>query len=77
MQHHRDSTGSPVWAEWHKQREKARRESMDVSEYTAGEIEAYDLDTARIDGSDNPDTFRTEPFDAERNTRDIRDDPEK
>lgn len=80
MMHHRSNSGSPVWARWHEERERARRTSFSTEEYDQIEIERYDLDTARIDGSDNPETFRTDPYgvdDARSNRRDIRNDPEK
>lgn len=75
MMHHRSTSGSAIWRRWHEERELARRHSYSTDEHSAEEIERYDLDSARIDGSDNPETFRTDPYgtgDARKRPHDIR-----
>lgn len=74
MQHHRDNSGSPVWASWHAGRQDARETAMDVDEFSDGEVEQFDLDTARITGRENPDTYTTEPYGKGREPYDIRED---
>ena len=75
MQHHRDNSGSAVWREWHERRQEARETENDEELFDDIEQEKYDLDTARIDGSDNPDNFTTEPYGDDEKPHDIREDP--
>lgn len=62
MQHEHANSGSKVWRPWHEERQRARETAMSEEEFSPQEIEDYDLDTAEIDGSDNPDSFTTEPY---------------
>ena len=50
-------TGKPLDSEWHEFRQEARENAFSINEFGDEEIVRYDLETARIDGSDNPDTF--------------------
>ena len=46
---------------WHKNRIRARRTGFNLNDFSDEEIVKYDLDTARITGSDNPRSFRLNP----------------
>lgn len=60
MQHERSNSGSKVWREWHEQRRQARETAMSSDEFGPVETEAYDLDTADIEGDTNPESFEVE-----------------
>jgi len=50
----------PVDADWHRERERAREQAYNSnlsSFFSEVEIIKYDLETARVDGSDNPRTY--------------------
>jgi len=59
MQFRRSEGAKPINSEWHRQRQRAREQafnsSLDI--FSDTEITKYDLDTAQIDGSDNPRTY--------------------
>jgi hypothetical protein len=59
MQFRRSEGAKPIDNEWHRQRQRAREQafnsSLDI--FSDTEITKYDLDTAQIDGSDNPRTY--------------------
>lgn len=59
MQFLRSGGARPIDQEWHERRQEAREQafnsSLDI--FSDKEIVKYDLDTARIDGSDNPRTY--------------------
>jgi len=46
---------------WHKRRIEARREGFSLAEFSQEDIVRYDLETARITGSENPRTYRLNP----------------
>jgi len=56
MQLRRSPDMRPVDSEWHRRRQEAREaafnSSLDI--FSDTEITKYELDTAQIDGSDNP-----------------------
>lgn len=55
--------GRQVWAEYHRRRQEARETAMSKEEFSTIEQAKFDLDTADIDGTENPASFRIEPFD--------------
>jgi len=59
MQFRRSAGAKPIDSEWHRQRQRAREQAFNssLSIFSDTEITKYDLDTAQIDGSDNPRTF--------------------
>lgn len=58
----RQSEGSkPVDSQWHIEREEARRTAFSLAEFSQEDITRWDLDTARVNGSDNPRTFTYDP----------------
>ena len=59
MQFRRSNDTRAVDADWHRQRQRARESAVNssLSIFSDEEIVKYDLDTARIDGSDNPRLF--------------------
>ena len=57
-----DNTGRYVNADWHQFRAEARRTAMSEAEFDPIERERYDLDTAGINGEENPEVYITEPF---------------
>ena len=59
MQFRRSNDVRAVDADWHRQRQRARESAVNSSRsiFSDEEIVKYNLDTARIDGSDNPRTF--------------------
>ena len=48
-------------SEWHKARQEARENAFSINEFGAAEIVRFDLDTARITGRENPDTYKYDP----------------
>lgn len=57
MQFRRSPGARPLDADWHQQRQRAREQaySSDLqAQFSDSEIVKYELDTAQIDGSDNP-----------------------
>lgn len=72
MQHERANGGSPIWRDWHVEREEARRSEMNEAFFGPIETERYDLDTAGITGEDNPETYRIEPYGATQESVDYR-----
>ena len=73
----RANEAKSVWAEWHERREEARQTAMGKEEFGDIEQEKYDLDTARITGEQNPETYRGDPtapkefVDPDFDTRDL------
>ena len=59
MQFRRSNDVRVADADWHRQRQRARESAFNSSLniFSDEEIVKYNLDTARIDGSDNPRTF--------------------
>ena len=59
MQFRRSNDVRAVDADWHRQRQRARESAYNSSLniFSDTEIVKYDLETARIDGSDNPRTY--------------------
>lgn len=53
----RGESQKAVWSEWHEERERARRTAFSLAEFSDEEINKYDLDTADVNGQDNPDTY--------------------
>lgn len=60
MQFRRSPSARPLDAEWHRERQRARESAFDSSLgiFSDTEIIKYGLQDARIDGSDNPLTWR-------------------
>ena len=46
---------------WHENRIRARRTGFNLTDFSDEEIVKYDLETARITGSDNARSFRLNP----------------
>lgn len=61
MMFRQGESSKPVDEQWHLEREKARRTAFSTAEFSPQEITRWDLDTAQIDGSDNPRTFQYDP----------------
>ena len=59
MQFRRSNDVRTADRDWHLSRQRARESAFNssLSIFSDEEIVKYDLDTARIDGSDNPRTF--------------------
>ena len=59
MQFRRSNDVRAADSDWHRQRQRARESAFNssLSIFSDEEIVKYDLDTARIDGSDNPRLF--------------------
>ena len=59
MQFRRSNDVRVADADWHRQRQRARESAYNssLSIFSDEEIVKYNLDTARIDGSDNPRLF--------------------
>jgi hypothetical protein len=59
MQFRRSPSARPIDREWHQERQRAREQAYDssLSLFSDVEITKYNLPTAQIDGSDNPQTF--------------------
>jgi hypothetical protein len=55
--HRRTNSGAHISEDWHRFREEARRSTFSLAEFSDEDIEKYDLDDARIDGSDNPRSY--------------------
>jgi len=72
MLHEYGNSGSKLWVTWHREREEARQTENSDEFFSPIEIEDYDLDTARIDGSDNDDNFTAEPYGEDQESHDIR-----
>ncbi|QAS68854.1 hypothetical protein HFTV1-gp21 [Haloferax tailed virus 1] len=50
----------PMDRDWHQERARAREQAYSsdlTSQFSESEIVKYELDTAQIDGSDNPRTY--------------------
>jgi hypothetical protein len=58
MHFKRSEGAKPVDREFHEFRQRARKTGFSVSQFGDSEIAAYNLETARITGADNPQTFR-------------------
>lgn len=71
VQDHRGTAGV-VSRQYLLERQGARETAMSTDEFSPQEIEEWDLDTARIDGSDNPDTYTTEPYGERQESVDYR-----
>ena len=50
-----------VNGEWHRFRQEARQNAYSIEEFGPDERVKYNLDTARITGRENPDTYRYDP----------------
>jgi len=46
---------------WHNRRIQARKEAFSIDEFSQEDIVRYDLDTARITGSENPRSYLVNP----------------
>lgn len=59
MQFRRSPELRPVDPEWHRRRQEAREQAYNssLSMFSDKEIVKYNLETAQIDGSDNPRLF--------------------
>lgn len=60
MQMRRSPDMRPIDPEWHRQRQEARERAYSgdlTAQFSDEEIIKYDLETAQIDGSDNPRVF--------------------
>lgn len=57
--------GRFAWAEYYDRRQEARETAMSADEFGPIETAKFDLDTARIDGTENPESYRIEPYDDE------------
>ena len=59
MQFHRSNDTRAIDADYHRGRQRARESAFNssLSIFSDAEIVKYDLETARIDGSDNPRLF--------------------
>ena len=59
MQFRRSPETRAIDGDWHRERQRAREVAFDsdLSEFGDVEITKYNLETAQIDGSDNPRTF--------------------
>jgi len=59
MQFRRSNSARAIDKDWHTNRERARKQAFNSSlaMFSEEEIVKYDLETARIDGSDNPQTY--------------------
>lgn len=62
VQHERENGAWAVWRTALDRRQDARRTAMSEDEFSPQEIEAYELDTARITGEDNDRTYHVEPW---------------
>lgn len=61
MPFHRSPGLKKIDSRWHKNRIRARHTGFNLTDFSDEEITKYDLDTARITGSDNPRSFRLNP----------------
>lgn len=52
--------GRFVWREYLERRQEARETAMSADEFGPIETAKFDLDTARIDGMENPESYRIE-----------------
>lgn len=54
----RESPSSKVTdEEWHRFRQRARKTAFSIDQFSDEEVTRFDLETAQIDGSDNPRSF--------------------
>jgi len=53
----RGNSQKAVDSEWHEFRHEARKNAFDIQEFGPIDIEKYDLETARITGRENPETY--------------------
>jgi len=53
----RSEGAKPLDARWHEKRQRARETGFRTESFSEYEINRWDLDTAQIDGSDNPRVF--------------------
>lgn len=65
--------GRFAWREYYLRRQEAREEAMSEAEFSPIERDTFDLDTARIDGTDNPESFRVDPYGDGQDEVDYRD----
>jgi len=54
----RGNSQKAIDSEWHEFRHDARRTAFDINEFGDIDIEKYDLETARITGQENPETYQ-------------------
>ena len=57
----RSPSGKAIDSEWHTARREARENAFSINEFGDIEITRFDLDTARITGRENPDTYTLDP----------------
>lgn len=57
MQFRRSPSARSLDADWHRQRQRARENYFSIEQASDVERVKYDLETAQIDGSDNPRTW--------------------
>lgn len=79
MMFRQSESAKPADEEWHEMRERARRTTFSLAEWSPEEITRWDLDTAGITGRDNPRTYRIDrPIDTlGENGADIRTLPDR
>lgn len=65
--------GRHAWRKWYDRRQEARETAMSEEEFGPIERDKFDLDTARIDGTDNPESYRLDPYGDGQNEVDYRD----
>lgn len=53
----RENGQRPVDGDWHAGRENARRTAFSLAEFSEQEIERLDLETAGVNGEDNPRSY--------------------
>ena len=53
----RNASAKPVWTEWREFRQQARENEFSPTQFSDSERVAYDLDTARITGRENRETY--------------------
>lgn len=61
MKFRESDSGRKIDTEWHRFREDARTTAFSLAEFGDIAIQRYDLQTARIDGSGNPRTYKLDP----------------
>ena len=66
--------GRFLWEKWHQFRQRARETEPSEENFSETEQERYDLDTARITGEEQRNTFINTPFEDDTfNVLDLKD----
>lgn len=65
MTQHERASGNVIWSVWHRERQDARETTFSKEESGPHEQDAYDLDSADIDGLENPRHYKRRPKDSE------------